>query len=126
MLFDQIDHLAIICHDEQAALHFYVDQLGFTVQTRDARPEKGDILLHLASPALIIELFIKPTAPQRVSNPEALGLRHLSFKVADAEQAVVALAERGIECEPIRRDTFTGERMTFFRDPDGLPLEIHE
>ena len=98
MLFDQIDHLAIICHDEQAALHFYVDQLGFTVQTRDARPEKGDILLHLASPALIIELFIKPTAPQRVSNPEALGLRHLSFKVADAEQAVAALAERGIEC----------------------------
>ena len=24
------------------------------------------------------------------------------------------------------RDAFTGEKMTFFRDPDGLPLEIHE
>ncbi|GKS81663.1 VOC family protein [Ligilactobacillus pabuli] len=126
MLFNQVDHLAIICHDEQAALHFYVDQLGFTVKTRDARPEKGDILFHLASSALIIELFIKPTAPQRVSNPEALGLRHLSFKVANVKQAVADLAARGIECEPIRRDTFTNERMTFFHDPDGLPLEIHE
>ena len=23
-------------------------------------------------------------------------------------------------------DTFTGEKMTFFHDPDGLPIEIHE
>lgn len=33
---------------------------------------------------------------------------------------------KGIECEPIRFDTFTGKRMTFFKDPDGLPLELHE
>ena len=32
----------------------------------------------------------------------------------------------GIETEPIREDTFTGKKMTFFHDPDGLPLEIHE
>ena len=32
----------------------------------------------------------------------------------------------GIACEPIRMDEFTGGRMTFFHDPDGLPLEIHE
>ena len=29
-------------------------------------------------------------------------------------------------CEPIRFDTFTGKKMTFFADPDGLPLELHE
>ncbi|MFZ2710797.1 MAG: VOC family protein, partial [Agathobacter rectalis] len=28
--------------------------------------------------------------------------------------------------EPIRLDTYTGKRMTFFHDPDNLPLEIHE
>ena len=32
----------------------------------------------------------------------------------------------GIETEPIRFDTFTGKKMTFFKDPDQLPLEIHE
>ena len=32
----------------------------------------------------------------------------------------------GIETEPIRVDEFTGKRMTFFMDPDGLPLELHE
>ena len=36
------------------------------------------------------------------------------------------LAARGIVCEPVRVDEFTGKRMTFFFDPDGLPLELHE
>ena len=28
--------------------------------------------------------------------------------------------------EPVRRDTFICESMTFFHDPDGVPIEIHE
>ena len=32
------------------------------------------------------------------------------------------LAEVGIECEPVRVDDYTGKKMTFFHDPDGLPL----
>ena len=39
---------------------------------------------------------------------------------------VVELERKGIEYEPIRHDTFTGEKMTIFHDPDGLPIEIHE
>jgi catechol 2,3-dioxygenase-like lactoylglutathione lyase family enzyme len=31
-----------------------------------------------------------------------------------------------IGCEPVRTDTFRSEKMTFFHDPDGLPIEIHE
>ena len=34
--------------------------------------------------------------------------------------------ELGIKCEPIRVDDYTGKKMTFFHDPDGLPLELHE
>ena len=33
---------------------------------------------------------------------------------------------RGIECESIRVDDYTGKKMTFFHDPDGLPMELHE
>ena len=36
------------------------------------------------------------------------------------------LHEKGIEAEPIRFDEYTQKRMTFFRDPDDLPLELHE
>ena len=65
-------------------------------------------------------------APRRPNYPEAQGLRHLAFHVEDIDAAVAALAEKGIECEPIRLDPFTNKRMTFFHDPDGLPLELHE
>lgn len=36
------------------------------------------------------------------------------------------LEAKGVEVEPVRIDEFTGKKMTFFRDPDGLPLELHE
>ena len=58
--------------------------------------------------------------------PEAKGLRHLAFHVENAEEAARWLNSRGIATEPIREDLVNGGRFTFFRDPDGLPLELHE
>ena len=39
---------------------------------------------------------------------------------------VAELEQMGIGCEPIRLDSYTQKKMTFFFDPDGLPLELHE
>ena len=64
--------------------------------------------------------------PQRPSYPEACGLRHLAFKVSHIEEVVKDLEQKGSSCQPIRKDSFTGEKMTFFADPDGFPLELHE
>lgn len=129
MFFETIHHIAIICHDEQKARQFYVEILGFELFERHVRPDKGDIILNLRQGSLVLELFIKPTAPKRISGlprGEASGLRHLAFKVADVKQVVAFLKTKGIECEPIRYDDFNGKAMTFFRDPDDLPIEIHE
>ena len=70
--------------------------------------------------------FAEENPPKRVNRPEACGLRHLAFCVESVEQTVMELAEVGIECEPVRVDDYTGKKMTFFHDPDGLPLELHE
>lgn len=90
------------------------------------RPDRADIKLDLKFGDQELEIFINPSAPKRLNYPEALGLRHLAFQVKDIEEAVAWLTERGIETEPIRFDVFSQSRMTFFKDPDGLPLEIHE
>ena len=73
-----------------------------------------------------LEIFAEENPPKRVNRPEACGLRHLAFCVDSVEQTVRELAEVGIECEPIRVDDYTSKKMTFFHDPDGLPLELHE
>lgn len=53
-------------------------------------------------------------------------MRHLSFAVTSVDETVKELNALGIETEPVRLDEVTGKKMTFFFDPDGLPLEIHE
>lgn len=127
MRLDTIHHVAIIASDYARSRSFYVEKLGFEVIRENARPEQGDYKLDLRiNETTELELFGMPNPPARVSGPEACGLRHLAFRVRDVEEAVRELGERGIACEPIREDVFTGKRMTFFRDPDGLPLELHE
>ena len=119
-------HVAIICSDYARSKAFYVNTLGFSVIREVWREDRRDWLTMLQSGEVVLELFTKPDAPARPTQPEALGLRHLAFRVEDAEQAAAWLRERGVETEPIREDPVNGGRMTFFRDPDGLPLELHE
>ena len=126
MLFHQMHHVAIIVSDYQKAREFYVEKLGFPVLRENFRPDKGDWKLDLRFGDRELEIFASPGAPPRPSYPEAQGLRHLAFRVDDIQVAVLQLKAQGIECEPIRWDTYTEQRFTFFHDPDGLPLELHE
>ena len=126
MELNQIHHIAIIASDYPKSRAFYVEKLGLEVLREVYRPERNDHILNLKVGDTEIELFGMPNPPQRVSNPEACGLRHLAFRVADMDEAVAWLHSLGIETEPVRWDPYTNKRMTFFRDPDGLPLELHE
>lgn len=126
MLFDRMHHVAIIVSDYQKAKEFYVEKLGFPIVRENFRAERGDWKLDLKFGDSELEIFAIPGAPERLNYPEAQGLRHLAFRVESVEETVKELEGRGIPCEPIRRDTYTGRAMTFFHDPDGLPLELHE
>lgn len=126
MKLDTIHHVAIIVSDYQTSRHFYVDLLGFEVIRENYRPERDDYKLDVKLGDSELEIFAIKNAPPRPSFPEARGLRHLAFKVSEIELVIAELKKKGIECEPIRIDEFTGKKMTFFFDPDGLPLELHE
>ena len=119
-------HIAVIASDWEQAREFYVNKLGFELIREAYRPAQDDYLRMLRLGETTIEIFIKPDYPERVNNPEAKGLRHLAFRVENAEEAAAWLNSRGIETEPIREDLVNGGKFTFFKDPDGLPLEIHE
>ena len=73
--------------------------------------------------AFLRAAMLRPRAVRAILN--AGGLRQLAFAVPDVAAAAAWLAQRGIACAPIRTDPLTGGRMTFFFDPDGLPLELH-
>jgi len=126
MHLNAIHHVAIIVSDYEKSREFYVDKLGFEVIRENYREARGDYKLDLRLGDCELEIFGVKNPPKRVTNPEACGLRHLAFYVKDMDEAVRWLNSLGIETEPVRVDEFTQKRMTFFRDPDDLPLEIHE
>lgn len=127
MELSKIHHIAIIGSNYELSKDFYVSKLGFSVIRENYRKERNDWKIDLRiSDDIELELFIEPNPPRRITHPEACGLRHLAFCVENVEETVANLSQKGIECEPIRTDEFTEKKMTFFFDPDGLPIEIHE
>ena len=121
-----IHHVAIIASDYSRSRRFYVEILGLAVLGEVYRAERRSWKCDLAIGTTQIELFSFPSPPPRATGPEARGLRHLAFSVASVDEAVAHLASHGIAAEPIRVDEHTGQRFTFFRDPDDLPLELYE
>jgi glyoxylase I family protein len=127
MQVDKFHHVAIICSNYEQSKHFYVNILGFSIIQETFRAERNSYKLDLqVGDRERIELFSFPDPPPRPSKPEAQGLRHLAFAVADLEQAVESLQAQGVAVEAIRLDELTGKRFTFFQDPDCLPLELYE
>ncbi len=123
----RLHHAAIICSDYERSRRFYTEVLGLRVIAENLRAERQSWKLDLALPdGSQIELFSFPAPPPRPSRPEAQGLRHLAFAVADIEQCRRTLQAHGVAVEDIRTDEYTGRRFTFFADPDGLPLELYE
>ncbi|MCI3027909.1 VOC family protein [Desemzia sp. C1] len=126
MNLKHIHHVAIIASDYEKSKYFYTELLGLEIIRENYREERDSYKLDLKIGDSEIELFSFPNPPKRQSGPEAAGLRHLCFYADDIEETVKELNQKGIETEPIRIDEFTGGKYTFFKDPDGLPLELHE
>ena len=112
----EMDHIALIMSKEEN-LSFY-RKLGFVEVKRIER--SYDTVVFMENGTLLLEVFIDPNHPQRVSNPESMGLRHIAFVVEDLEEVM-----NKVECEEIRTDWF-GRRFTFTKDPDGQPIEFKE
>ncbi|WP_080145475.1 SMU1112c/YaeR family gloxylase I-like metalloprotein [Marinilactibacillus piezotolerans] len=125
-MLNRIHHTAIIASDYERSKQFYTEQLELKVINETYREERDSYKLDLAIGDAQIELFSFPDPPERVSSPEARGLRHLCFEVEDVQAAAHWLQKKGIETEPIRIDPITQKAFTFFKDPDDLPLELYE
>ena len=125
-----LHHIAILCSVRERSVRFY-EALGFQVYETHIRPQRSDEVIFMKQECedgagLILELFIAEKHPPRVTSPEAYGLRHLALRVLDAQIVRQSLLNSGYEPEPIRVDTYNGKRLFFVKDPDGLPIELHE
>ena len=126
-MINKVHHIAIICSDYLKSKHFYSNILGLKIVREVYREDRKSYKLDLAlNDTYIIELFFFPNPPERVSRPEATGLRHLAFEVDNLDKMIKHLKKFNIIAEPIRIDEYTEKRFTFIPDPDKLPIEFYE
>lgn len=111
-----LDHIALIVSSEEC-LRFY-EKLGFKETNRFER--SYDTVVFMENSGIVLEVFIDPNHPERMSGPEAKGLRHIAFTVESLEEVM-----KIVECEKIRTDWF-GRKFTFTKDTDGQSIELKE
>ncbi len=106
MLLTEIDHVAIAVNDLEAAIKYYADAFGATVDHREVVESDGveEALLKVA------ESYVQLLTPTRPDSPVAKalekrgeGLHHIGYRVKDcaaALDAIVAAGGTGIDKAP--------------------------
>jgi methylmalonyl-CoA epimerase len=106
MLLTEIDHVAIAVNDLEAAIKYYQDAFGATVDHREIVESDGveEALLKVA------ESYIQLLTPTRPDSPVAKaiekrgeGLHHVGYRVDDcakALDAIIAAGGTGIDKAP--------------------------
>ncbi|MCW2757731.1 MAG: hypothetical protein JWO46_1477 [Nocardioidaceae bacterium] len=111
--------VSVPVEDQEAALGFYVDTLGFTT-LRDNPTPNGGRWIELAPGDDNIIITLEPAAPG--TSRGAIGIR---FTTEDAEAAHAALEGAGVDTDEILR--WPGVPAMFaFRDPDGNAFSVTE
>jgi catechol 2,3-dioxygenase-like lactoylglutathione lyase family enzyme len=148
-MLSAIDHVNLVVTDLPRMLAFYRDVLGLkvtkqvtisgdwigaTVGLSGVRAEV--VYLDLPSgPRIELIRYISPEAIciAGVDQPNAIGLRHLAFRVDDIDAAVERLRGAGVklfsdvQAVPDSQVTYAGgvrKRLVYFQDPEGNILEL--
>jgi len=124
-VFKRIDHIELVTADEERAVRFYTEVLGFSVRSRFAVPG-GLKLVYLDLGGTTVELMTFTEAqPQPRAEGERLGYRMMALEVDDMQGALDALKARGVECTwgPLVRPAYARAEI---RDPDGNSIELRQ
>jgi methylmalonyl-CoA/ethylmalonyl-CoA epimerase len=119
-LFKQLDHIAIVVRDTEAALRFYRDTLGLTVLHSEEIPTGNVRLTHLDMGNVALQLVEPLTEDHPLQAHLAEhgeGLHHLCFQTDDVVQSLSALPDRGLRAKSDTPHDAPRGRKAAFIDP---------
>lgn len=127
----KINHVAIVVEDMDAAMGFWRDALGLTLDHLEEVPSQASKVAFLPVGDSEVEL-VQPTDPEsgmaKYLEKRGEGMHHLCIEVDDIEGMLGALREKGVRLiseEPI---TLPGRRMAFIhpKSANGVLIELYE
>lgn len=128
-----IDHLDLVVTDLERSLAWYrglLEPLGWT-RVSEIVGERGERVVYLGRSGMgSVSLRARQSDAHEVPYDRyGIGLHHLAFRAASREavdERAAWLRAQGAEIEsgPREYDYTPGYYAVFFRDPDGLKLEV--
>lgn len=121
MKIRSIEHIAISVKDSAASAKWYCDMLGFEIASKsDSTP--AVYFIKDPSGVCVLEI-INAADPSKLTHAQTNNRHfHIAFDVDDFDTAHEELALKGIKFEETTH--VRGVKSGFFRDPDGVPLQI--
>jgi methylmalonyl-CoA/ethylmalonyl-CoA epimerase len=128
----RIDHIAIVVPDIQAALGFWRDALGLQLEHIEDVPEQQSMVAFLPTGGSEVELVEPTTADSGVARylqKRGPGIHHICFEVAELENALAELKEKGVRLineTPLAGSG--GKRLAFIHpeSTNGVLVELYE
>lgn len=123
------DHVTITVADLERSVKFYRDILGLEVAGMLEQDEGNFKLVYLkVGGDIVLELFHFTEKGKSLPTTKDIdiGIKHIGFKVENVDVVTRRLKEKNVKftLEPL--DAVGGVRIAFFKDPDGVLLEILE
>ncbi len=109
--------------DQDRALAFYRDQLGFEVRTDT---DFGEGLRWIEVAPVGAYTVIALVRPAREEDPQPGGQAPFGFDTPNLEAAMVEFRSRGVEFEDVSGGDGPVPPMAYFRDPDGNRILLVE
>ena len=113
MLLTEIDHVAIVVKDLEAAIDYYKRAFGATVTHREVVDQDGveEALLKVAQSYVQLLTPTRPDSPVAKSlEKRGEGLHHVGYRVADCAAALESMVAAG--ATPIDKTPRKGSRGT--------------
>ena len=136
-----VHHVSFTVSDMELSLQFYRDALGFEVL--NDRTVEGNFaetvtalegvrmrIVHLGGYGQGLELiqYLAAAGQPRAPRTCDTGSAHLCYVVDDIEAEIAGLQERGVrflsEVMTVEGGPNAGNRMVYFLDPAGIPMEF--
>jgi catechol 2,3-dioxygenase-like lactoylglutathione lyase family enzyme len=124
-MIKSFDHFTITVTDMERSIKFYRDILGLPVLGKLVKEDGIFVYLKLGTGMIELFEFNNKGKPYQVKELEDIGIQHLGLKVDSVDEVTERLKKEDVKfvVEPRSVD---GVRLAFFKDPDGIFLEIME
>jgi len=129
-MFKRIDHIELLTAAPDRTITFYTGVLGFHERERRHIPETPHgpldlIYLELGGTTVEVMCYPEATAILPRSTEQRLGWQCLALEVADMDDALTVLRQKGVNATwgPLIRPDYARAEI---RDPDGNPIELRQ